>query len=49
MENEKKAFTEEQKLTLLKVVLDDETFNLIKDNPKKIDEAFDFNLANIII
>jgi hypothetical protein len=39
----------EQKKVLLKSVLDDITFNAIKNNPTEIKEAFDFNLANIII
>lgn len=48
MENEYKI-TEQQKLTLLKQVIDDLTFSKIKDNPKEINEAFVCNLANILI
>lgn len=45
---EKQIFTEDMKLCLLKLVLDDTSFKAVKDE-NKIDEAFDFNLANIII
>jgi hypothetical protein len=41
-------FTKEMKLCLLKLVLDDESLKAVKEK-NKIDEAFDFNLANIII
>jgi hypothetical protein len=47
--NAKKQFTKAQKLTLLKVVLDDDTFQQIKSNPRKIKEAFEVNMENILI
>jgi hypothetical protein len=40
--------TKEQKIALLKIVLDDTTFKAIQQE-NKINEAFDYNLANIII
>ena len=40
--------TFQEKLSLLKRVCDDLTLKALKDE-KKINEAFDFNLANIII
>jgi hypothetical protein len=49
MERNKKIFTEEQKKTLLRLVLDDESFKAIEHKPSKINEAFNCNLANIII
>lgn len=41
-------FTKEMKLCLLKLVVDDLTLKNLTDE-NKINEAFDFNLANIII
>jgi hypothetical protein len=46
--NEKKPITREMKIVMLKMVLDDTTFK-IYEKENKIDEAFDYNLANIII
>lgn len=41
--------TKEEKLSLLKAVLDDATFKAISSKPRKINEAFECNLSNLIL
>lgn len=41
--------SQEQKITLLKMVLDDESFRAIAHNTSKINEAFELNMTNILI
>lgn len=45
----KQEISLEKKRVMLKMVLDDTTYQAIQNNPKEINEAFAFNLANIII
>lgn len=46
--NKKTTITKEMKIVMLKMVLDDTTFKAY-EKENKINEAFDYNLANIII
>jgi len=42
-------FSQDEKKVLLQLVFDDATYEALKNSPKKINEAFDINLSNIII
>jgi hypothetical protein len=54
MKEQKEVIKEEkitlqQKRMLLKIVLDSDSYEAIKNNPKKIKESFIVNLSNILI
>lgn len=44
-----KNISEAEKLVLLKMVLDDDSFQQIKNNHRKVNEAFDINMENILM
>jgi len=47
--NKTKIFSDVEKKVLLQMVLTDTHYEMIKNSPKKINEAFDVNVDNIII
>ena len=47
--NDKQPLNADMKKCLLQLVLDDLSYDAIKNSPKAVEEEFNLNLANIII